>query len=147
MSKNTPKKFYRASEKSQSSSCRLCLKICDVTHVKRLFRPANANILKLAEDCVGDFLVRDQNLPQNICKPCERRLNNYQAFKELISKSQKTLIAQSRAKRCYEPSPSSLPERKRVHHEASSSLTRRTLLFSSKENTVSLKNYINSGAL
>ena len=137
MQKRTPKKFYSTSEQIQRSSCRLCLKICDVTHVKKLFRPANANILKLAEDCSGDVLVRDGNLPQNICKPCERRLLNYKAFKELILKSQDALKSQSRAKRCPEPSPSSLPARKRVHKEAS--LTPRTLLFSSKENTVSLK--------
>lgn len=137
MQKRTPKKFYSTNQQIPSSSCRLCLKICDVTHVKKLFRPANANILKLAEDCLGDVLVRDENLPQNICKPCERRLLNYKAFKELILKSQDAVKSQSRVKRCPEPSPSSLPARKRVHQEASS--TRRTLLFSSKENTVSLK--------
>jgi hypothetical protein len=100
MSKGTPKKFYSASEESYSSACRLCLKICDVTHIKKLFRPANANILKLAEDCLGEFLVRDKNLPQNICNPCERRLTNYKAFKELIWKSQDALKSQSKAKRC-----------------------------------------------
>lgn len=138
MSKGTPKKFYSASEESYSSACRLCLKICDVTHIKKLFRPANANILKLAEDCLGEFLVRDKNLPQNICNPCERRLTNYKAFKELIWKSQDALKSQSRAKRCPETSPSSLPARKRAQQAASS--TRRSILFSSNENTVSLKN-------
>ncbi len=145
MSKDTPKKFYSASEENYSSSCRLCLKICDVTHIKKLFRPANANILKLAEDCLSEFLVRDQNLPQNICKPCERRLTNYKAFKELIWNSQDALKSQSRAKRCPEPSPSSLPARKRIQQAASSA--RRSILFSSNENTVSLKNYICVGAL
>ena len=139
MSKYTPKKFYKTSEGGiQSSSCRLCLKICDVTHVKKLFRPANANILKLAEDCLGDVLVRDENLPQNICKPCERRLTNYKALKDVILKSQNALKLQLRTKRCPEPSPSSLPARKKIRQVQVSS-PRRSLSFSSKENLVSFK--------
>ena len=133
MSKYTLKKFYKTSEGGiQSSSCRLCLKICDVTRVKKLFRPANANILKLAEDCLGDVLVRD------ICKPCERRLTNYKALKDVILKSQNALKLQLRAKRCPEPSPSSLPARKKIRQVQVSS-PRRSLSFSLKENLVSFK--------
>ena len=48
-------------------------------------------LLKLAEDCLGNVIVRDENLPQNICKPCERQLLNYKTFKESIVKSQDTV--------------------------------------------------------
>ena len=88
MSKVTPKTFECASEKGKCSCCRLCLKICDVTRVKELSRPANANIKKLAEDCLGDNLIWNQNLPQNICRTCERRLFNYGSFRNLIANSQ-----------------------------------------------------------
>ena len=58
MSKYTLKKFYKTGEGAiQSSLRRLCRKICDVTHIQKLFRPVNANILKVAEDCLGDVLV------------------------------------------------------------------------------------------
>ena len=64
MSKVTPKKLYCANEKDKRSCCRLWLNICDMTHVKKFFKPTNANIIKLAEDCLGDNLIRNQNLPQ-----------------------------------------------------------------------------------
>ena len=139
MSKDTPKKFYSASGENQNSCCQLCLKICDVTHAKKLFRATNANLVKIAEDCLGDQLVRDQNLPQNICRPCERRLANYSSFKELISKSQESLKSQSRTKRCPDPSPTGLPAAKRAERlEGRAFSSRRSLAFSPKENLVSL---------
>ena len=49
---DTPKKYYSSGETVQSSRCRLCLKICDVPHVKMLFRSSNASILLLGFVCL-----------------------------------------------------------------------------------------------
>lgn len=133
---NTPKKFYRGGS-SQSSCCRLCLKICDVTHCKNIFHRRNSNILSVTEELLGDNLPRDEQLPHLLCRPCERRLVSFKAFKQLILQSQHSVTAQStRVKRCTEVSPSILPTSKtRRNQQATTS--RRAIAFSSSEKEVS----------
>jgi hypothetical protein len=44
------------------------------------------------------------SFPYLICRPCERRLNNTISFKNVISETQKSLVKDSRFKRCPEVS-------------------------------------------
>ena len=98
----TPKKVYPAS--SNAPSCfRLCEAVSDSDHCRNLFGKGNRTLLVAAEKIYGSSLQRSESLPHLRCRPCERRLRNFIAFKKLISKSQRSL---ERAKRCMEESPS-----------------------------------------
>ncbi|XP_068685296.1 uncharacterized protein [Montipora foliosa] len=103
MSKSeTPKKIYAASS-TVASSCRLCKSVVDSAHSKNLFGKPNRSLLASAEDIYGSSLQKSELLPHLLCRPCERRLNNFKTFKTLISESQRSL---ERVKRCIEESPS-----------------------------------------
>jgi hypothetical protein len=54
----------------------------------------------------GEKLPHVDGFPYLICRPCERRLNNTISFKNVISATQKSLVKDSRFKRCPEVSPS-----------------------------------------
>ena len=49
---DTLKKYYSSGENVQSSCCRLSLKICDVTHVKKFFRSSNASNFSFVMFCL-----------------------------------------------------------------------------------------------
>lgn len=122
--KETPKKRYFKSITAEvySSSCRLCKAVVDKNHCRDLFKPSIANraILKNVESIFGDNLPRDNSLLHLICRPCERRLTNAIAFKNVIIKTQKSLEAEIHSKRCLEISPSVVPSTSRVRASVSS---------------------------
>ena len=104
----TPKKLDRPEETIYTSSwCRLCLKLCDVTHCKNVSRKTNSGILEAVEDIMGNHLPPKESLLYLMCRPCERRLRNCADFKRMICKSQESLKEEyCRVKRCVELSPS-----------------------------------------
>ena len=102
----TPKKTYTS---SVISCCRLCGSVKDVLHCKNLFKKATEELLALAEAVFGGTLQRHELRPHLVCRPCERRLNNFRAFKAMITESQSHFQRserQERVKRCIEVSPS-----------------------------------------
>ena len=99
----TPKKVCRPSANVNSSCCRLCKSIGDVSFSKNIFAKGNRALLAAAEDICGGPLRRDQLLPHLLCRPCERRLKNFVNFKTTIKESQSSF---ERVKRCVEISPS-----------------------------------------
>lgn len=80
----TPKKIYAASS-NKSSCCRLCRSVG--AQRKNLFGKANRLLLQTAEEFYGSSLPQSEDLPHLICRPCERRLNNFKVFKTVISES------------------------------------------------------------
>ena len=56
--------------------------------------------------------MRHENLPELICRPCERRIGNFKAFRLKIQESQKKF--EQFSKRCVEISPSVFPPAKTV---------------------------------
>ena len=124
----TPKKIYPASSNA-TSCCRLCKAVRDSDHCRNLFGKANRTLLVVAENIYGSSFQRSESLPHLLCRPCERRLRNFIAFKALISESQRSL---ERAKRCMEESPSahrSLKTSKATETSRVSRGTRRGLHF------------------
>ena len=100
----TPKKFCEPIHSSKPSSCRLCQSVGDISHWKNLFAKANRPILSAAEELCGRSLPRSDYMSHLVCRPCERRLNNFKAFKATICDSQDAY--ERRFKRCIEISPS-----------------------------------------
>ena len=139
---NTRKKIYVP--RRVDSRCRSCLKICDGNHNTNLFKPCNSHILLIAEQLLGEALQRDDYSPYLLCRPCVRRFNNLNQFKNVILRSQQNLAAECRVKRCVEVSPSLLPAAKTSKHSgttagADESTCRRGLLFHSDRNKVIFK--------
>jgi hypothetical protein len=112
----TPKKFRRSA--TNDSSCRLCGSIEDKSHSKNLFKNNNHELLNLARSLSGEQLLRHENLPELICRPCERRIGNFKAFRLKIQESQ-TKFKQF-SKRCVEISPSVVPPAKTVRRVSTS---------------------------
>ena len=105
-SDNMRKKTYTS---SVIKCCRLCGSVKDALHCKNLFKKATKELLALAEAVFGGTLQRHELRPHMVCRPCERRLNNFRAFKGMITKSQSHFQRnerQERVKRCIEVSPS-----------------------------------------
>jgi len=93
--------MYKSIHIGTSSCCRLC-KSTGKIHLKNLFAKANRVLLITAEDILGKFLEKGE-LPHLLCRPCERRHNNFRSFKANIIESQSSF---KRVKRCVEVSPS-----------------------------------------
>ena len=102
----TPQKVYKSVGKNVSNCCRLCKSFGDVSHRKNLFGKGNRALLAAAENIQGNFLLRSESLPHLLCRPCERRLNNFIVFKSTIIEAQKSFNTGERIKRCIEVSPS-----------------------------------------
>ena len=100
MSLRTPKKF----RSSDSRTCRLCGAVGDNRHSKNIFKQQNRELLILARNISGEPLVQSENLPELLCRPCERRLGNFKVFRIKIQESQKKFEQSS--KRCIGISPS-----------------------------------------
>ena len=96
----TPKKVYKS---SGSSCCRLCKSVGDTSCWKNLFGKGNRALLATAEIIYGSPLIQDKTLPHLLCRPCERRLKNFENFRVAIKESQSSF---QRVKRCIEISPS-----------------------------------------
>lgn len=127
----TPKKVYAAT--SNISRCRLCGSVGD--HCKKLFGKANRALLETAEELYGSSLPQSEELPHLICRPCERRLNNFKVFKTTISESQASF---DRVKRCIEVSPSAPRTLKRSKANEAVRSSRRGLLFCGAEVSIYL---------
>ena len=84
---------------------RLCNVVANPLYSKNLFRDLNRAILRSTEAIFGGELTPDSNLPHLICRPCERRLNNFSQFKS-ITEMLRLLQQDVRSKRCSELSPS-----------------------------------------
>ena len=96
----TRKKVYQS---SGSSCCRLCKSVGDTSSWRNLFGKGNRALLATAEIIYGSPLIHDKTLPHLLCRPCERRLKNFENFRVLITESQSSF---QRVKRCIEISPS-----------------------------------------
>ena len=99
--KNTPQKRYKSIHIGTSSFCRLCKSTGEI-HFKNLFAKANRVLLITVEDILGQSLQKGE-LPHLLCRPFEKRLNNFRSFKATIIESQSSF---ERVKRCVEVSPS-----------------------------------------
>ena len=104
----TPKKLYSKQSGKKSSCCRLCLNVCDAYHCKNIFHRNNNNIKLIAEELCDVTIKKEELFPDILCRPCERRLINFQSYKELVKRNQESLVQKSRAKRITEVSPSVL---------------------------------------
>ena len=100
--KETPKKVYKSCNVS-SKTCRLCRSVGDVKYLKNLYNKANVGLLSMVEALYGGKLPCQDELPRLVCRPCERRLNNFKSFKTLVCASQTAFF---RTKRCIDISPS-----------------------------------------
>ena len=109
----TPKKFRHLP--TACSSCRLCGSVGDKSHSKNLFKSNNLDLLNLARSLSGKQLLLHENLPQLVCRACERRLGNFKAFRLKIQETQKTF--EQFSKRCVEVSPSVVPPAKTSRRE------------------------------
>lgn len=106
--KETPKKIYPKSIVGLECMCRLCGSFEDKKYCKNLFIKRNENLLHIAEIINGGSLAFDTGLPNLLCRPCERRLNNLAKFKKVITETQDSLV---RKKRCMDESPSARKSR------------------------------------
>ena len=84
----TPKKVYAASSHVNTSCCRLCKSVKDIAHSKNLFAKNYRALLTAAEELYGGSFSQSELLPRLICRPCERRVNNFKAFKNTITETQ-----------------------------------------------------------
>ena len=87
----TPKKVYKSVGGNVLNCCRLCKSFGDVSHWKNLFGKGNRALLAAAENIHGNTLLRSESLPHLLCRPCERRLNNFIVSKSTIIEAQKSL--------------------------------------------------------
>ena len=92
--KETPKKFHHSAK--DASSCGLCGSVEDKTHSKNLFKNNNRELLHLARSLSGEQLLPHENLPELICRPCERRLGNFKTFCSKVQESKKKLSNSAR---------------------------------------------------
>ena len=100
----TPKKVYKTNEAVTVSCCRLCKAVGDTSRWRNLYSKGNRQLLAIAEEVYGNALQRSEFLPHLLCRPCERRLNNFTVFKSTIFESQASF--ELKVKRCIEESPS-----------------------------------------
>ena len=128
----TPKKVYVS---SSSSCCCLCKSVGDTSYWKNLFGKGNCALLATAEIIYGSPLIQDKTLPHLLCRPCERRLKNFENFREAVKESQ---FSFQRVKRCIEISPSvarTLPKSTKAQGSANS--RHRELCFQPRTDRVS----------
>ncbi len=85
--------------------CAVLSRTCK-THSKNLFKNNNRELLHLARSLSGERLLLYENLLELICRPCERRLGNFKAFRKFRRVKKKS---EQFSKRCVEISPSVVP--------------------------------------
>ena len=71
---------------------------------KNLFKKSNEQLLAAAEVVYGGTLPGNELRPHLLCRPCERRLNNFKAFRAMITESQSHFQRSDRVKRCIQVS-------------------------------------------
>ena len=121
----TPKKTYPSSDNGNQSCCRLCGSVKDFKYCKNLFKKSNKELLAVAEAVYGVTLPGNELRPHLLCRPCERRLNNFKAFRAMITESQSHFQRSNRVKRCIEASPSAPRTLKSAKDDTSNTTTRR----------------------
>ena len=72
------KKVYKSLGNTSSSCCRLCKSVGDTSYCKNLFGKGNRALLATAEIIYSSPLIQDKTLPHLLCRPCERRLKNFE---------------------------------------------------------------------
>ena len=97
----TPKKTYPSSDNGNQSCCRLCGSVKDFKYCKNLFKKSNKELLAAAEAVYGGTLPGNELRPHLLC---ERQLNNFKAFRAMITESQSHFQRSDRVKRCIEAS-------------------------------------------
>jgi hypothetical protein len=123
--KETPKKFYLSID--FESKCRLCGNVFDRKHGKNLFLKSNKRLLGDAEIVNGGTLPHEEGLPSHICRPCERRLSNFNKYRKIVCEVQSSLV---RKKRCIDLSPSApISSAKSSRAQSTVSSRRRSLNF------------------
>ena len=85
--KETPKKVYRKTFANTECICRLCCGVYDPKHTKNIYHKANVKLLALAETVFGDKLPNEDNLPRLLCRPCERKLDNFTNLKTWFART------------------------------------------------------------
>jgi hypothetical protein len=130
--KETPKKFHHSAK--DASSCRLCGSVEDKTHSKNLFKNNNRELLHLARSLSGERLLLHENLLELICRPCERRLGNFKAFRKFRRVKKKS---EQFSKRCVEISPSVVPPAKTARQLTTKTASARTRLNFTTDDQVS----------
>ena len=135
--KETPKKFYPKFGLESQSKCRLCGSVFDKRYGKNLFLKKNENLRRVAEIVNAGTLPSEEGLPNLLCRPCERRLDNFNKFRKMVCEVQNSLI---RKKRCIDVSPSapitSAKSSRAPSGEGASFSGRRRLSFNPDELTV-----------
>ena len=81
----------------------LCCGVYDPKHTKNIYHKANVKLLALAETVFGDKLLNEDYLPRLLCRPCERKLDNFSKFKNMVCENQTSMM---KKKRCLNISPS-----------------------------------------
>ena len=103
MADQTPTKIYpNNSTIIDLSACRLCQKTGDTSHSKNLFK---SSVWKQTEELLAENIPNDSKLPHLVCRPCERKVTAFSAFKQMVKETQKS-FKDVRVKRCLEMSPS-----------------------------------------
>ncbi len=107
--KETPKKFHHSAKDAIALlDCAVLSRTCK-TRSKNLFKNNNRELLHLARSLSGERLLLHENLLELICRPCERRLGNFKAFRKFRRVKKKS---EQFSKRCVEISPSVVPPAK-----------------------------------
>ena len=87
-------RFYAPSGHVNLSCCRLCKSVGDnISHSKNLFAKNNRALIASVpvEELYGRSLSQNELLQRLVCKPCEKRVNNFKAFKNMIMETPKFL--------------------------------------------------------
>ena len=121
----TPKKTYPSSDNGNQSCCRLCGSVKDFKYCKNLFKKSNEELLTAAEAVYGGTLPGNELRLHLLCRPCERWLNNFKAFRAMITVSQSHFQRSNRVKRCIEASLSAHRTLKSAKDDTSDTSTRR----------------------
>ena len=53
-------------------------------------------LLALADTVFGDKLPNEDNLPHLLCPPCERKLDNFSKFKNMVCDNQTSMMKKKR---------------------------------------------------
>ena len=67
------------------SCCRLCKSVGNTSNWRVLYSKGNRLLLVVAEELYCDANPRSEFLPHLLCRPCERRPNNFSVVKSTIS--------------------------------------------------------------
>ena len=129
--KETPVKVYGKTVSNSNSMCRLCCGIYEPKYTKNLYHKGNVELLCYAETIYGGKLPNEDCLPRLVCRPCERRIENFKKFRNVVCENQKSMLQK---KRCIVISPSAPTVKAKVARtSAERRSSRRSLSFTSNK--------------